>query len=304
MAYSPYQWKDGQQGGTPLTAARLNAIEAGIADAASDADAAQAGLDAKAPLTRAIPPGGGAGQFLVKSSSVDYSTTWQSAAGTAGTLPTGGTTGQQLVKTGSADYAAGWQTPSSSVAAHTHAESEVTSLVSDLQSLRTNLYGGSTRTKKPAAWCYMNADAAYSAATDTAFGSGMVKDYDSEGTMITLGSSQSVPTEITVPVAGMYLIEYHVQATAVTGAFYGRVVLNGTNANTVASRATTQSIATQEAAATPEATSMHLVFARALAAGDRLQFVFYATVAGTLKASYFGGAKQTRMGVHYLCPSS
>ena len=32
MAYTPYNWKDGQAGGTPITAERLNHIEQGIAD--------------------------------------------------------------------------------------------------------------------------------------------------------------------------------------------------------------------------------------------------------------------------------
>ena len=31
MTYDPYVWKDGEAGGTPITAARLNAIEQGIA---------------------------------------------------------------------------------------------------------------------------------------------------------------------------------------------------------------------------------------------------------------------------------
>lgn len=32
MAYTPYQWKNGESGGTPITAERLNHIEQGIAD--------------------------------------------------------------------------------------------------------------------------------------------------------------------------------------------------------------------------------------------------------------------------------
>ena len=31
MAYSPYEWADGEEGGTPITADRLNHIENGIA---------------------------------------------------------------------------------------------------------------------------------------------------------------------------------------------------------------------------------------------------------------------------------
>lgn len=32
MAYTPYEWKDGASGGTPITAERLNALEQGIAN--------------------------------------------------------------------------------------------------------------------------------------------------------------------------------------------------------------------------------------------------------------------------------
>ena len=35
MTYEPYVWKDGEAGGTPITAARLNIIEQGIAAKAS-----------------------------------------------------------------------------------------------------------------------------------------------------------------------------------------------------------------------------------------------------------------------------
>ena len=32
MAYTPFEWADGEEGGTPITAERLNHIEQGIAD--------------------------------------------------------------------------------------------------------------------------------------------------------------------------------------------------------------------------------------------------------------------------------
>ena len=32
MAYQPFEWQDGEEGGTPITAERLNHIEQGIAD--------------------------------------------------------------------------------------------------------------------------------------------------------------------------------------------------------------------------------------------------------------------------------
>ena len=37
MAYDPHQWADGEDGGTPITAERLNHMEDGIEDAASTA---------------------------------------------------------------------------------------------------------------------------------------------------------------------------------------------------------------------------------------------------------------------------
>lgn len=35
MAYEPQEWKDGKSGGTPITAARLNHIEQGVASVES-----------------------------------------------------------------------------------------------------------------------------------------------------------------------------------------------------------------------------------------------------------------------------
>lgn len=40
MAYTPFEWADGEEGGTPITAERLNHIEDGVADAAAAADGA------------------------------------------------------------------------------------------------------------------------------------------------------------------------------------------------------------------------------------------------------------------------
>lgn len=52
-----------------------------------------------------IPPGGSAGQVLVKASAEDYSLKWGSISGL---LPTGGTDGQVLLKDGTTDYAVKW----------------------------------------------------------------------------------------------------------------------------------------------------------------------------------------------------
>lgn len=38
MTYTPYEWADGPEGGTPIVAERLNHIEQGIADAAQAAE--------------------------------------------------------------------------------------------------------------------------------------------------------------------------------------------------------------------------------------------------------------------------
>lgn len=37
MAYNPFEWADGEEGETPITAERLNHMEEGIEDAASTA---------------------------------------------------------------------------------------------------------------------------------------------------------------------------------------------------------------------------------------------------------------------------
>lgn len=52
-----------------------------------------------------IPPGGSAGQVLIKASAEDYSLKWGSISGL---LPTGGTDGQVLLKDGATDYDVKW----------------------------------------------------------------------------------------------------------------------------------------------------------------------------------------------------
>ena len=58
-----------------------------------------------ADAASSIPPGGSAGQVLIKASAEDYSLKWGSISGL---LPTGGTDGQVLLKDGATDYAAKW----------------------------------------------------------------------------------------------------------------------------------------------------------------------------------------------------
>src|SRR5690606_38770395 len=52
MPYTPLEWKDGPQGGTPITAAALNRIEQGIVDAHAVIDAATADAQANALVRR------------------------------------------------------------------------------------------------------------------------------------------------------------------------------------------------------------------------------------------------------------
>ncbi|MGP5396004.1 hypothetical protein [Arthrobacter rhombi] len=47
MAYEPTTWKDGEDGKTPITAARLNKIEQGIADKAAKGAPGKDGDDGK-----------------------------------------------------------------------------------------------------------------------------------------------------------------------------------------------------------------------------------------------------------------
>lgn len=58
-----------------------------------------------ADAASSIPPGGSAGQVLIKASAEDYSLKWGSISGL---LPTGGTDGQVLLKDGATDYAVKW----------------------------------------------------------------------------------------------------------------------------------------------------------------------------------------------------
>lgn len=44
MAYTPNVWKNGEVGNTPVNAARLNRLEAGVVDAAAGADAIAASI--------------------------------------------------------------------------------------------------------------------------------------------------------------------------------------------------------------------------------------------------------------------
>ena len=55
MAYSPQTWADGPSGGTPLSAARLNYMEAGIAAALAAADAGSIYAPITLTLANAIP---------------------------------------------------------------------------------------------------------------------------------------------------------------------------------------------------------------------------------------------------------
>jgi hypothetical protein len=285
VGYTPQRWYDGEGSGTPLTADRLNYMETGIGNASSRLDTVEPAVAGKADAGSVLPRGGTAGQILYKTSSTDYATQWQTPGVTAHTHP------QSAIDNLSSDLTTIRNTQSS----------YASSTDSTLAALATTLFGGSTRTRAPAAYVYLNTDAAYPATTDGVVTGNMTKLADPDN-MVTLGSSASAPTEITAPVAGMYMWEYHIQSSATTGVLYARVILNGTNSNSVTSRATTQSAAQQYAGATAEGTSLHLVVTRQMAAGDRVQFHTYATTAGTFKTAWFGGGKATMMGIRYLGP--
>lgn len=78
MAYTPFHvdWVPWPSTATIVSSAFLEYIEAGLVDAASDADTA---------LARAIPAGGASGTFLKKNSATDYDDVW--AALVAGDIP-------------------------------------------------------------------------------------------------------------------------------------------------------------------------------------------------------------------------
>jgi hypothetical protein len=266
MAYSPFTWKDGNAGGTPLTADRLNALELGVKGAHDTADANATALAGKAPLARGVPAGGTAGQLLVKNSS--------------------------------ADYAAGWQTPSTTVPAHTHPESGVDGLVADLQAIRTAAFGGPSRTQAPAAYFYLNADTAYQATRNYVWTGTMTKVADPDG-MVNLTAAPGCT--ITVPVAGLYLIEYHAASTATSDALYTRVLLNAPDYADAS--ITTYALLSNTGFGGSEGTHSHIAATRALAAGDKLTFAFYGRTAGTFKPTWFGGTRQTFMGIRYVGPS-
>lgn len=73
MAYTPFNadWVPWPSTATIVSAAFLEYIEAGLVDAASDADTA---------LARAIPSGGSTGTFLKKNSATDYDDGWAALA--------------------------------------------------------------------------------------------------------------------------------------------------------------------------------------------------------------------------------
>lgn len=54
MVYVPQTWVDGPDGETPISAARLTHLEAGLVAAAAVADAAAAGLQARPQLVKVV----------------------------------------------------------------------------------------------------------------------------------------------------------------------------------------------------------------------------------------------------------
>lgn len=270
MAYEPYEWKDGNAGGTPITADRLNHLENGVDEAHDIATSASSSAAGKAPLARGLPSGGTAGQLLVKSSS--------------------------------ADYATGWQSPSTTVASHTHPQSQVDNLSSDLNAIRAAAFGGPSRTRPPQAYMYLNADTAYGAGANILWSGRFTKYTDPDNMLYTGGGTAATASSVTIPVDGLYLVELHMISTAASGSLYGRVLLNADPTATTTAQVGAYTVMNQGAVATPEATFLHLAIPRPFLAGDKLTFTLYGTVGGTMKAGWFGGTEQTFMGARYIGP--
>lgn len=116
MPFTPTIWADGPGGGTPITAAELNRIEAGIDGATDSAEAAipAAIVNAKGDLIVATAADavarlgvGSNGQVLTADSAAAAGVKWAAATGGSG-VPTGGTTGQVLAKASNTDGDVEW----------------------------------------------------------------------------------------------------------------------------------------------------------------------------------------------------
>jgi hypothetical protein len=175
-----------------------------------------------------------------------------------------------------------------------------------IPAMRTTLFGGPTRTKAPMACIYLNTTIASLAGGDgVLWGTANSIDYDTDS-MANVGTGTGAPAQITVPVTGRYLISVNLAAsTTTTNTTYARIVLNGTNTNSVSSRATTQSIFSAPGFASGEGVRIHNTFTYGLTAGDRLQMIFFFPLVQDLRAgSGFGDTRATNFSAQYISPIS
>lgn len=83
MAYEPFEWADGEAGGTPITAERLNAVENGLADASETAESPVAWGDVSGkPST--FPPTIGTTATTAKAG--NYAPAWADVTGKPSTF--------------------------------------------------------------------------------------------------------------------------------------------------------------------------------------------------------------------------
>jgi len=94
------------QSQTTALASRAGALELEDVSLDSRLDSLESTTASLAP--KVLPPGGGSGQVLAKTSTGDYDVGWAAAA--SGVLPSGGASGTLLGKLSSANYDADWIT--------------------------------------------------------------------------------------------------------------------------------------------------------------------------------------------------
>jgi hypothetical protein len=172
-----------------------------------------------------------------------------------------------------------------------------------LPNLRLQMFGGTTRTKPPQAGMYLNTNINGLSGDGVMWGTAFTIEVDTDS-MATVGTSINAPATITVPVAGRYLIEVNLEANSTSANCVARIVLNGTNANSIATRTTTQSIYNVNGLATGDGTHLHSAFTYALAASDRIQMFYFFGTTENLLTGTFGATRGTSFSVRYVGQTS
>jgi hypothetical protein len=177
---------------------------------------------------------------------------------------------------------------------------------SAIAALRTERYGSADRTWRPRVEMRMTADInGLAASTDYLLVGSFSAFRDTEAAngkspMLIIGTSATDPSRVVIPVDGEYDIEYAARTSATSGLLAIGVILNGTTANSVSSRVTTQSIFRFLVGGTGEGSVAFLNRKAQLSAGDVLTFSIWQNVAFNLTAAYFGSVrtnvKVTRVG--------